>query len=82
MGMGGNGSSLSLAHLAGGGPPAMWPPTDTLVVDQSEGGRLSAFLFVDDEEDLIVALAMLSSFISRQTVLSSMRTSLSSTCSR
>ena len=54
--MGGDRSS-SLAHLAGGGPPAVWPPTDALVIDRSEGGELSTFLFVDDEEDLIVMLA-------------------------
>ena len=79
--MGGDGLLSSSAHLAGGGPPAVWPLTDALVVNQSEGGGLSAFLFVDDEEDLVVALAMSSSFVSRW-MLSSTWTSLSSTCSQ
>ena len=80
--MGGDGSSSSLARLAGGVPPAVRPPTDALVINQSEGGRLSAFLFVDDEEDLIVVLTMLSSFVSRRTILSSARVRLSSMCSQ
>ena len=80
--MGGDGLLSSLTRLAGGGPPAVWPLTNALVVDQSEGGRLSAFLFVDDEEDLIVMLVMSSSFVLRWTILLSTQASWFSTCSQ
>ena len=52
----GSRSLSSLTHLAGEGSPTEHSLVDGLIINQLEGGGLSTFLLVDDEDDLVIEL--------------------------